>query len=493
MSLIADASIGPDAVSLHTASSKPHRVSVAAMIAASAVVLFLASSLRHMLFRSGAFDLGFFDQAVWLISRGREPISSILGIHVLSDHASFILYPIALLYVLFPSPFTLLAIQAICLAGGAWPVWKISLEAGLGRNRSLAMVAAYLSYPLILTANIFDFHPEVIAVPALLMAILAARRDRRVAFCAWIAVALACKEVLSLTVAAMGLWLLLGPRKRFCGLVALLGGAAWFAIATQWLIPHFSGDRGPSGLGHYSYLGSSVGQIALSVFTRPGLIAHRVISLDSLTYLAILFVPVIWGIHRKKCWPLLAAAPAILLNLLSDNDAQRSPFFQYSLPALPFIFTAVIETVGAERAWLSELRGTLGWSAAMLAIGLLGRIGKMQSTQVLDWEMVHHTRTAVQRIRPGGRVLTTFETVPHLSHREVVEYVGGVVPMRALMEYDYILLSTRHSSLDERERELHRVLAAAMISPAFHLEYAGPDVFLFRRHAAGALFALARE
>jgi uncharacterized membrane protein len=493
MSLIADRTNGPDSLSMQTTSSKSHRWSVTALMMASAALLFVASSLRHILFRSGAFDLGFFDQAVWLISRGRVPISSILGIHVLSDHAAFILYPIALLYVVFPSPFTLLAVQAICLAGGAWPVWRIALEAGLGRNRSLAMVAAYLSYPLILTANIFDFHPEVIAVPALLMAILAARQERRIAFCAWIAVALACKEVLSLTVAAMGLWLLLGSRKRFCGLVALLGGAAWFIIATQLLIPYYSGERGPSGLGHYSYLGSSVGQIVLSVFTRPGLLVNRVISMDSLIYLAILFVPVMWGIHRKKCWPLLAAAPAILLNLLSENDAQRSPFFQYSLPALPFIFAAVIESVAAERAWLSELRGILGWSAAMLAVGLVGRLGKIQNTQVLDWEMVHHTRTAVRRIGPGARVLTTFETVPHLSHREVVEYVGGVVPMRALVEYDYILLSTRHSSLDERDRELDRVLAAAVISPAFHLEYAGPDVFLFKRSAAGSLRALARR
>jgi uncharacterized membrane protein len=244
-------------------------------------------------------------------------------------------------------------------------------------------------------------------------------------------------------------------------------------------------------LGHYSYLGSSVGQIILSLFTRPGLIAGRVLSMDSLIYLAILFVPVIWGIHPKNCLPLLAAAPAILLNLLSENDAQRSPFFQYSLPALPFIFTALIETASAERAWLSELRGILMWSAAMLAIGLLGRIGKIQGTQVLDWEMVHHTRTAVRRISPGARVLTTFETVPHLSHREVVEYVGGVVPMRVLMEYDYILLSIRHSSLDERDRELHRVLSAAMMSPAFHLEYAGPDVFLFKRSVTGSLIALA--
>ena len=34
--------------------------------------------------------------------------------------------------------------------------------------------------------------------------------------------------------------------------------------------------------------------------------------------------------------------PAVALNLLSINPAQRSPFFQYSLPIVPFVFMAAI-------------------------------------------------------------------------------------------------------------------------------------------------------
>ncbi|MGB7444903.1 MAG: DUF2079 domain-containing protein, partial [Coleofasciculaceae cyanobacterium] len=57
------------------------------MIGTAAIVFFTCSSLRHALFQSGVFELGFYDQLVYLISQGQPPISSFLGIHFLGDHA----------------------------------------------------------------------------------------------------------------------------------------------------------------------------------------------------------------------------------------------------------------------------------------------------------------------------------------------------------------------------------------------------------------------
>ncbi|MFN9857432.1 MAG: DUF2079 domain-containing protein, partial [Pseudanabaena sp.] len=68
----------------------------------STLVLFFFSSLRHSLFQSGALDLGFFDQGIWLLSQGIVPKSSIIDIHLLGDHAAFILYPLSLFYKIHP-------------------------------------------------------------------------------------------------------------------------------------------------------------------------------------------------------------------------------------------------------------------------------------------------------------------------------------------------------------------------------------------------------
>src|SRR5438128_1319326 len=88
------------------------------MIALGAIVMLVGGAVRHHAFRSGALDLGFFDQLVFLISRGQTPMSSIGGFHALSDHAAYTLYLIAPLYWIWPNPHMLLIVQAIALSIG---------------------------------------------------------------------------------------------------------------------------------------------------------------------------------------------------------------------------------------------------------------------------------------------------------------------------------------------------------------------------------------
>jgi uncharacterized membrane protein len=245
----------------------------------SAIILFICSSVRHLLFQSAAFDLGIFDQAVYLMSQGVPPISSFLGFHYLGDHAAWSVYLLALLYKIYPSVYWLLAVQAICLALGAVPTWLLARQAGLTPTLSEAIAIAYLLYPLIFNINLFDFHPEVMALPVILAAILAARLGQTIWFCVAILFVLGCKAVLSLTVAAMGIWLLLVEKRQLCGAIALIAGVIWFLLTTQWIIPLFSGGEA-AAVGRYDYLGDSVLDIARNLFLKPGIVLSKVFSLD---------------------------------------------------------------------------------------------------------------------------------------------------------------------------------------------------------------------
>src|SRR4051812_7308694 len=172
ISLLARAVEEPDPA---VAGDRPSRWPVITLILAIGSALLATSSLRHHAFRSGALDLGFFDQLIYLISHGREAFSTILGWHLMGDHAAYVLYMIAPLYRVWPDVHMLLAVQAFALAAGAYPVWRLGRLAGLSQAHSLAVALAYLLYPIVLTANLFDFHPETLSVPALLIAVLAAR------------------------------------------------------------------------------------------------------------------------------------------------------------------------------------------------------------------------------------------------------------------------------------------------------------------------------
>src|SRR5690242_19785153 len=95
-------------------------------IAGSALILLACSSLRHALFQSNAFDLGYFDQALYLISQGQTPIVSFWGYHFLGGHADWVIYGLALLYKIDPSVHWLFAVQAIALALGALPTYALA-------------------------------------------------------------------------------------------------------------------------------------------------------------------------------------------------------------------------------------------------------------------------------------------------------------------------------------------------------------------------------
>jgi len=54
----------------------------------------------------------------------------------------------------------------------------------------------------------------------------------------------------------MGIWLLVFEKRRLYGAFALIAGTSWFLIASQVIIPFFSGSEA-AAVG-YSYLGNSV-------------------------------------------------------------------------------------------------------------------------------------------------------------------------------------------------------------------------------------------
>jgi hypothetical protein len=114
------------------------------MISISALVLFASSSLRHLLFQSTAFDLGIFDQCIYLISQGIKPISSFMGYHILGDHAAWIHYILAIPYKIYPSVYWLFLVQSLALALGALPTWYLAIQAGLKESQAIAVATAYL-------------------------------------------------------------------------------------------------------------------------------------------------------------------------------------------------------------------------------------------------------------------------------------------------------------------------------------------------------------
>jgi uncharacterized membrane protein len=456
------------------------------MIGTTALIFFVCSSIRHALFQSGGFDLGIYDQVVYLMSQGQPPISSFLGFHHLGNHAAWSVYPLALLYKIYPNVHWLLAVQAVALALGAWPTWSLARQAGLSEKQAVTMAAVYLLYPLVFNINLFDFHPEVMALPALLGAILAARLDRLGWFSIAILFVLGCKAALSLTVAAMGIWLLWFEKKRRCGMLALVLGVAWFLLAIKLIIPLFSG-REPAAVHRYSYLGNSVFEIAINVLLKPGLVLDRINVRSSLIYLAKLVFPVIWGLSPRHLAPLISAMPVIVLNILSDIPYQRSLQHQYSVPILPFLLVAVISTLATSQGWWRKRRTIFLWSLlAFLALAKYSYFGSSYLVRLDTWQA---TREAISEIHTKGGVLTTQDIAPHVSNRPIVKLALAETPTADvaaaasadLSTIDYVLLNVRHPGWLSTPEYAAGLVEQFRQDKSFQLHYQRDDVYLFVR------------
>lgn len=446
-------------------------------IAISTLILFLASSVGHALFQS-SFDLAIFDNAIYLISRGQQPFVTFRGLHILGDHAAWIIYPLALFYKIYPDIHWLFFLQALSLAIGALPLWYLSRATGLKFSQSKTIVLAYLLYPAIFNVNLFDFHPEVIAVPAIFGAILAAKRDCLWCFVAAIILILSCKAVLALTVIGMGVWLLVSKSRYSYGIIALILGCGWFAIATQLIIPAFSGGEA-AAVDRYGYLGDSVLDIAKNLIIKPDLVLGKIFSLDSLTYLLLLTIPLWWGLSPLHLASLVPATPILLINLLSQSSAQRNLVHQYSLPIIPWLFLSVIMAMNSKHVWLKSQRNILIWSAvAFLALAKYGYFGSIYLQTLDTWSA---TNQAIAQIDSKGGVLTITDIAPHLTHRPLLGLTDRDFDPEELEKFAYILLNLRHPGWGSSPEIAEALLAKLKQASTFELKFQQDDVFLFTR------------
>lgn len=445
----------------------------------SCLILFFCSSFRHIVFQSTAWDLAIFDQAIYLISQGQEPISSIVNFHILGDHAALVFYPLGLLYWIYPSVYWLLFIQAFFLTAGVWPIYALTHHAGLKKSQCWTVAIVYLLYPVIFNINLFDFHTEVLAIPAILASVWAARTNRIVVFIAMILWILACKAVLALTVIVLGIWLLFLEKKPYSGSIAVACGSIWFLLTTQLIIPFYRGDGHSAIAERYGYLGQSISEILVNLFLRADLVFKHVVSLQSLEYFALLLLPVIWALPSRYITCMIPAIPTVGLNLLSEFAIQRDLIHQYSLPIVPFFIVTMIAVLQSKSSKLYANSFILAWATiGFIALAKPGYLWTKYLTSLNTWTA---TKEAIEYVKTDDGVLTTAHIAPHLSHRVLIDqtYEEMSIQMENLKRFKYVLLNAQHPGWNSTSEFVQSLSQTLSTSPDFDQIYEKDGVLLF--------------
>jgi len=355
-----------------------------------------ALSLLHHYTLLDGYDMGYFRQAAWLIQHGHPVFVTSRGLYLLGDHASPIFWPIAWITAPFPPTGSLLVLQSAALALGVVPLYAICRRiAGLAVGPSVVVVVAYGAYPALHNVNLFDFHPEVAAVPALLGATLFGLTRRWVPYAGCVVVALLCKEDFALVVASLGVFLALEGHRR-AGLVTAAAGLVFLVFDLRVVQPHFAG-----GFVQGAFLdryGQGMGEIIKTMTLHPFRVLGDLLTRQNLEFVIAIFAPVLFlPVFAPKY--LIPALPMQLLYLVSSRAAAHTIHAQYTVAIMGFVFVAAAMALGRAKADGTRLERTV-LGALLVAAFLFNAAQSDGGLGASPWAWRH--RDAVDHARLAG-------------------------------------------------------------------------------------------
>ncbi|NWF80739.1 MAG: DUF2079 domain-containing protein [Chloroflexi bacterium] len=467
--------------------------------------------LSYRGYNSGMLDLGAMTQAIMSVLRGQPLVTTGPGGNFsrLAGHVELIYVAFVPLLALWRDPQPLLLAQAALVALGALPAYRIARRRLDSRLAARCAALIYLLYPVALTAALFDFHGDTLAMPLLMFALDAADRRAWRAYAIWVALALACKLYIVVPVAGIGAYLFLWGGARRAGLISGLVAVAYGALVFFGVREAFAPPQLASAASAY------VGHYFGALDTLGATLAPRLLNAVVIVGPAMLLA---W---RGWRW-LLPALPLAAAALLSTGPGAGFHFSSHHYATVvPFVVMAVID--GAARLQAAAAAAPPGmpvrrWRAdlvfATLIVGLTSALLVRQPLSPLFWlpgpagglDPSAYGLTARDRLKDAflatyappraAPVAASMFLAPRLADREtlyVVRYPddpGGERLPALLPQVDYVLAD---ALFDWRVAEGATVLGGAayerreiallLRDPALGLTAAADGLLRFERNA----------
>ena len=454
---------------------------------------------KHAAFQTAGFDLGIWDQKVWgMLNASPFVITTQAETNVsLGDHVDpVVLWLLAPFYGLYDSPKTLIIVQVVFVSLGALPIFWLARRHLRSSGAGLAFAAVYLLFPALGGALTFDLHAITIATPLLAYALWAIQRQHYRLFMVLAILAMGCQEDVPLLTFMMGLYIAGVQRQWRVGSAAMAVSLLWFALANFLIIPSFSLEDDNIHLYRYEALGSSTGEVILTIITRPDLILEQIFAADKKLYWLRLTMPTAFTALFDPL-TLLMTAPSLLINTLSTYPpSYQLDRFHASAPLVPFIVVASINGVARlvnfagprfKHVKPAFIRNSLVVMVLIVTLAYQVQFGHTPIGGYFEWPVVteHHrqTRAMLARIPPQAALAAQNNLVSHVSQREWI----FILPKRAQQgrEADYIAIDMTGPLYPYDYIETYCADVQEFVtSPLYGLIFAGNGLLLFQRNAA---------
>jgi uncharacterized membrane protein len=377
---------------------------------------------QHAHFGTFGYDMGLYDQGIWLLSRFKDPFLTVRGLHYFEHHVNLITVLFVPAYWLGAGPSFLYLVETVWMALGAVPVFLLARDRLRSGWLAVAVAGCFLLYPSLEWINWWQFHPDALVITPLLFAWWLAVRGRWGWFAAAVGAALACKEDAALAVLMLGLVLaVLGERRA--GLLTAAAGAGWFLVATRVVIPAAGGGDGPFYQELFPGFGTSLGEIVWTMVVHPSRLLALATQPDRVAYYWRVLAPVAF-LPLATPLVLLISLPQTVVNVASGHAPTHDFHYHHTAIVLAGVFLATVETLG----WVARNRTARRLLVAVLvATSLAANVA--WSPSPLGRGYHHHgawagaeprhasVRAALRLVPPDAGVSASYNLVPHLTHR----------------------------------------------------------------------------
>jgi uncharacterized membrane protein len=482
-------------------------------------VVFTALSLRRFdAYLMHALDMGNMEQVVWNTIHGHPFRFTNMRQHWrieafgtetrLSFHVEPILLPLSLVHLLYPGPEALLVLQTLVLASGALPARNLARRHLPGsRTAEIVFPLAYLLFPAMQAANLYEFHPVTLTAALLLWALDFADQARPLPFAVTAVAALACKEEIGLLVALMALWSLRRGMPARCALPLAAGAAAWSLIAVLLIIPIAERiehnavasspyltrylDRGLTAPGRYTHV--TVLDVARYWLAHPDRLVDVVLGPPKRGFLQRLLAPTGY-LALLSPITLAISLPGLLLILLSLDQHMYGGLGHYSAEFVGIFIGSAIFGL----AWLAALAERHGWRRdrlttcgclALLALSVANaRVnGFGPGMDGFSWPtLTPHIKLAARMLAliPPDAAVSAQDTLnPHLSDRAEIYLFPDVQGAQ------YVALDVSASPDPTGPRQEQQQVEAMLRSRRWDVLFADDGYLLLRRRATSSAVA----
>ncbi|MDA8066545.1 MAG: DUF2079 domain-containing protein [Thermaerobacter sp.] len=455
-------------------------------VAAAYTVLFtVLSALRYRYWIATGWDLGFYQQSLWQISReGLGAFSSMAGYPVLADTASFVLLLLAPLYRS-GGVFLLLLAQSAALGLGYPAIRYIARAMGVGTRPARLLGLIYLLYPALWGANLYDFHPDALAVPLFFGAVLAVERRRWSWLFPLLLAALAVKDTAALAVMGLGLALLLRRRTGW-GLATALLGATALGFDVFYFIPHLLHQPMAQWTTNYASLGPTPAAGLANLASHPWIAFSWVAERHAWRYLGYLLGPLLVVLWGRRAWRSPYWIPAALIaevNLLSSFTPQISPYNQFSLFIIPFAFAAALDALRSSP--VTPAPATSRWLALPLLLMLVVGYREVRFQAGIIPNNIPQIQAAARLIPSRSPLVAQNYLIPHFANRPKLQDTNTLLqntPVQALKlpRGTYVFLDTASSTGSTPYQELQQLVTRLQGLDRARLLFASRGVLLYR-------------